>query len=687
MYVSTYIQHRARTARAAAPTHLARNAQRVARATGPRTMQTSGRPRTSRKAQGATHARSEPAAWSSVPLRCRAKAQGTHTGSGHEEYLPVNGNVDTALCLANEMESEQRAARTASSGTGSRDAEGAGGEVCYKEKEAESAEDGSGAWEEGGASASNDGSLSGGAQGEESSEEEFSEEEMEGEAFAKNTGAYAPARAPTDDFFSCEEEESEEESEEEEEKPTFDFKEELRNSKHVGLIKVEPRDHKDYMNVGMIYDVVDKEVLVNAGVNRGSSIKAALETECTNAMSCIVWKSNEAWDFIRALASGEETLTTYCRFVVKHERRGEDVKTTEMYFKEIRNNGFRYNTRNRNNKVLLEIFDGCNRLKVFMMFVRGRLAVCQTDKQGKVTDRLYYSKEAAKSAGDAFETPGGEITLKPGISALDEEDHTLFNQNPWHLFLLHGTAQQCSAWARNFNMKSTPFKYYQEILIHIASCKSETYGSKIHEELRHFEWTKEIMDDTPTINMGMVLTWTLLKLHGLYKKPAYKINQPSTDKFNRVKRECIESKLSHEEQERNLGAIRKVLKEMKIQVDRTITETQSVAELDEPSRRRFKAIVCEVIDCVIEGRADTIKKEMTRQVWDNRSCGIEDIHAYMVGERDSLKKRYKRKHKKNSAPRRRRGASGGDDAVPPEATSDGITQATRAERARKRQAR
>ena len=529
----------------------------------------------------------------------------------------------------------------------------------------------------------------------EGSEDEFSEDEFseaeDGRSFAKNTGAYAPARDPVNDFFSSdddsENEEEEKEEEDEESRPYFDFKNEIKNSSHVGLIKVEPRDRKEYLHVGVIPDVVQQEVLINAGVNRGQSILNALDAaDETKAVACTMWSCKQAWDFIMAMASGEETLTTYCRLVCSN-RKGEDVENTEKYFQKIRNSGFCYKTKNRTNRLTFEIYDGCNRMKVFLLFIRGKLAVQQLSPNGQMKHRLYFSEDAAVRAGDALKKPSGEIVLHKGISVLDAEDRKEFMGNPWHLFLLQGKPSQCAAWARNFNMKSTPFKYHQEIVIHVASCKQGSYGDKIHRVL--LDWPcKNQMDDTPIFNNGMMVAYALLKLHRLYTKPCHKIKTPKRSKFDQVLQICEKSDMSTTEEDANVHDLQIILKEIKFQVDRTIGE-MSVAHFDNCKRRRFKVIACASIDNFIE-RGISNDERKTKQAWENKTNSSDEIHQFLIGARDSLKQARKAKKSKpkiKKSPRRRMGASGEDDAVPPEPARSYESSKRRRERISKRQAR
>lgn len=511
---------------------------------------------------------------------------------------------------------------------------------------------------------------------------------------------YTPAALTKKVYHTDDDSDSEDESDEETaEAPLFDFRQALANRSPLQLIQVRPEDKKEFMHVGMIMPLVKEGVLIKAGPNRGSQVIQALDIDPENAAACTVWKTNDVYDFLKAMADGKETLTTHCRPVVR-DRHGENKDATDRLAQRNRNKGFTYDTKGKK-KVTLEIYDGCNRVKVFLMFITGGIAVDQYDKNGGRTDRLYYRAEFALHAKDAYKTPSGDIKLNDGISVLDDASRAKFYSSPWNHMLIHGSAQQCATWATNLNMKNTPFEYHQEMVVLFGSFHTDSYGSKIIE-LTNTHWLQTYMSDTPTVNIGMILTYALLKLHGIYTKPSYKINTPGKVKFDQLKRECErESEAAvapGTAAEARIATLRAIFKRLE-ETGKMLVGTRSVSLLTGDKRRRLRMIGCAIVDNEIDGAqgADHDFKKHATSLYNTTLRPNRDVvYDYLRMKRPSLagssgaksKGKSKRKSKgksKSNASRRPRGVSRPDDAVLPEDRGTHESQASeREERASKR---
>ena len=500
---------------------------------------------------------------------------------------------------------------------------------------------------------------------------------------------YTPAALPDDVYGTDDDSDSADESDEDTaEAPRFDFCKALANRTHMQTIKVEPEDKKGIMHVGMIMHLAKERILIKAGVNRGSQVIQALDIDPGNAATCTVWKSNDTYEFLKAMANGEETLTTHCRLVVR-DRHGESKDATDKLVQRNRNKGFTY--RKKGKDVTLEIYDGCNRVKVFLMFITGGIAVEQCDKSGDRIERLYHNEKFALRAKDAYKTPNGDIKLNDGIAVLDDASRAKFDSSPWNLYILHGTAQQCATWARNFNMKNTPFQYHQEMMVLCGSFCDDSYGGQIIQ-LTNTDWLQQYMADTSTVNGGMIITYALLKLHGIYTKPSYLINTPGNVKFDQLKREC-ESESEAVVAPGTVAAVRiealRAIFERLEKTGKALVGDHSLNLITEDKRRRFRMIACAIIDNEIDGVQGTdheFKKRATQVYNTSHRSNRDAVHDYLRMKRPNLprssgSRSTKRKSKvRSNASHHPRGACRPDDAVLPEKNATRESQASEREK-------
>ena len=382
------------------------------------------------------------------------------------------------------------------------------------------------------------------------------------------------------------------------------------DNNHVRMAKVEKMEVVDeggerevgFLNIGAIKKMVEEKKMVKADENRGTDLLSVKECSAESLMGCIVWKEEAVQQFLWQVGASEQTLATHCRVVVRSARMGKmmEQKTRDMW---LANQKKLTTECGSSYKCEFLIYDGANRIKVLLAFMYGKVTVNRKNSEGICTDKLYYSPEVALEHGHASLGDDGEIVLAAGYSALSEAGRELFESKAWNLFILLGTEEQCCMWARNENLERTAFESDQELPLVLGAEESD-YCKELLKPLKD-EWMKKNLGDTPVVNAGMILSYSLLKLHGMYRdKKAHEINTPARSKFKQLK-ESLKSMDDMNTGVENIQHVTKIF-EMVSWVTIRILSKQRMSHMMKMSReqkRRLRLILCVVIDNQIDGVA------------------------------------------------------------------------------------
>ena len=116
------------------------------------------------------------------------------------------------------------------------------------------------------------------------------------------------------------------------------------------------------------------------------------------------------------------------------------------------------------------------------------------------------------------------------------------------------------------------------------------------------------LGDTPVVNAGMILSYSLLKLHGMYSdKKAHEINTPARSKFKQLK----ESLRSMDDGVENIEHVTKIFEMVQLVTLRILSKKRMshMMKMSREQQRRLRLILCVVIDNQIDGVAVAATKD------------------------------------------------------------------------------
>lgn len=426
---------------------------------------------------------------------------------------------------------------------------------------------------------------------------------------------------------------------------------------------------KSDLTIGAIRGLVEERTLKKADENRGMDLFSVRDCAPEKVLSCMVWKEDAVQDFLKQVAGGTQTVSTTCRVVVYSPvlRRELAGRTRTIWYQ----NKQKLTTDSGDDTCEFQIYDGVNRIKVLLAFMYGKLTMKKVNDEGVCEQRVYYTKELALANGDASEGDDGEITLADGVWAMSEGTREQFESKPWNLMLLNGTAEQCCRWARNENLEGTPFGYDQELPLVLGSQQDDDYCARLLQPLRS-DWVRTNLGDTPVVNAGMLLSYALLKFHGMYTdKKAHEINTPAGSRFRRLKDILSSRATDGDTVEVNTGRLNRIFEVVK-EVMSHILDNSGVSHMihmHPEKQRRLRFILCVIIDNEAEDIGDyrDALKDSAKEYYDESSRPT-NTHAYrfLRGETSSLgvpgraaRSRTPRRASRSSTPGRAARSGGG----------------------------
>jgi hypothetical protein len=492
-----------------------------------------------------------------------------------------------------------------------------------------------------------------------------------------------------------EEDDSDVESESDEE--NFDFKEALNDGRTLQVVKVESRRMNRAVRIELVRALMKENILVNGDENRGLPLECVNEVTQGTAHQCHVWEKKAVSGFLKELMRGKQNLTTYCRLSVE-ARGGEDEEATKDLMKKNRDKGLSRKVKT-GRRCKFQIYDGGNRIKVLLLFMNGRVTIDRYDSEGNLRQKIYYHEKFAVENGDAVVDGSGVVILNQYVQALNARDRKKFEARPWDLFLLRGTVQQCCHWARLHNFERTDFTFDQELPIVLGSCPAETLAGQLLTIVKDNDWIKANMSDTPCINAGAILTYALLKFFNIDDKPAYKINTPTTARFEQLKATLTDEGVVDKEKEeeccktieRLFRNIELIGKKLLVKNGASLNAYEHLANLNRNKQRRFKIIACAVVDNIVvgvygNGNSSVMVTRCHTFYTTPGHYKNDGAYKYLTMQADEYTCNGTAKSRKKTVKRKRRTTRVHSDAVPPE-RRDGSQAQTRSERAAKRQQR
>lgn len=403
----------------------------------------------------------------------------------------------------------------------------------------------------------------------------------------------------------------------------------------------EGQEVRSDLTIGAIRGLVEEGTMKKADENRGMDLFSVRNCEPEDVLSCMVWKEDAVQAFLQQVADGTQTVSTTCRVVVYSAVGGSELDglTRKIWNR----NKQKLTTDIDNDKCEFQIYDGANRIKVLLAFMYGKLTMNKVNGEGVCEQKVYYTKELAVANGDAREGDDGEITLADGVWAMSEGTREQFEKRRWNLFLLNGTAEQCCRWARNENLERTAFEYDQELPLVLGSQQGgdDDYCARLLQPLRN-DWVRTNIGDTPVVNAGMLLSYALLKFHGMYTdKKAHEINTPAGSKLRRLKDILSSGTTDGDTIVANTGRLNRIFEVVK-EVMSHILDNSGVSHMihmHPEKQRRLRFILCVIIDNEVEG-IEGYKVELMHRakMYYNESSRPTNTHAYrfLRGETSSL---------------------------------------------------